>query len=77
MVIARSKLDAKGRVSVPSEVRRRLGVGTGSILEWVEEGERIVVQRQAGRYTSEDTHRALFEEAPKPGTSGTNPKNLP
>jgi len=67
MAIAYSKLTAQGQISVPTEVRRRLGIGPGSILEWEEEGERIVVRR-AGRYTSEDLHRALFEEAPQPRT---------
>jgi AbrB family looped-hinge helix DNA binding protein len=67
MAIAHSKLTAQGQISVPKEIRRRLGVGPGSILEWEEEGERIVVRR-AGRYTSEDVHYALFEEAPEPRT---------
>lgn len=35
--------------------------------EGEEEGEPVVIQR-AGRYTSEDVHRALFEEAPEPRT---------
>ncbi len=65
MAIAHSKLTAQGQISVPAEVRRRLGVGPGSILEWEEEGEKIVVRR-AGRYTSEDVHQALFQEEPKP-----------
>jgi len=67
MAIAHSKLTAQGQISVPAEVRRRLGVGPGSILEWEEEGEKIVVRR-AGSYTSEDVHRALFLEEPKPRT---------
>jgi AbrB family looped-hinge helix DNA binding protein len=67
MAIAYSKLTAQGQISVPTEVRRQLGIGPGSVLEWEQEGERIVVRR-AGRYTSEDVHRALFEEAPKPRT---------
>jgi bifunctional DNA-binding transcriptional regulator/antitoxin component of YhaV-PrlF toxin-antitoxin module len=50
---------------VPPEVRRRLGIGPGSILEWKEEGEMIIVRR-TNRYTSEDVHRVLFEEAPEP-----------
>lgn len=37
------------------------------ITAWEEDGEKIVVRR-SGRYTSEDVHRALFEEAPKPRT---------
>jgi AbrB family looped-hinge helix DNA binding protein len=67
MVVAHSKVTAQGQISVPAEVRRRLGIGPGSILEWEEEDGRIVVRR-AGRYTSEDVHRALFEETPEPRT---------
>lgn len=67
MAIAYSKLTAQGQISVPKEVRQRLGIGPGSVLEWEEEGERIVVRR-AGRYTSEDVHRALFEQPPEPRT---------
>jgi AbrB family looped-hinge helix DNA binding protein len=67
MAIAYSKLTAQGQISVPIEVRRRLGIGPGSVLEWEADGERMVVRR-AGRYTSEDVHEALFEEAPEPKT---------
>jgi antitoxin PrlF len=67
MPLAHSKLTAQGQISVPAEVRRRLGVGPGSVLEWDEEGDRIVV-RKAGRYTSEDIHRALFADSPKTRT---------
>ena len=63
MTIARSKLTAQGQISVPAEVRRRLGVVPGSVLEWDEEDERIVVRR-SGRYTSEDVHRAVFANRP-------------
>jgi AbrB family looped-hinge helix DNA binding protein len=66
MAVARSKITAQGQISVPVEVRRKLGVGPGSVLEWHEDGERVVVSR-AGRYTSEDIHRALFpKQPPKP-----------
>jgi AbrB family looped-hinge helix DNA binding protein len=67
MAIAYSKLTAQGQISVPTEVRRRLGIGPGSVLEWEEDGERMVIRR-AGRYTSEDVHQALFEETPEPRT---------
>lgn len=33
------------------------------MLEWEEEGDSVVV-RKAGRYTSEDIHRAIFPQAP-------------
>ena len=64
MALARSKLTAQGQISVPAEIRRRLGVGPGSVLEWDEEGEKIVVRR-VGRYTSEDVHKAVFARPPK------------
>jgi antitoxin PrlF len=63
MPVARSKITAQGQISVPAEVRRKLGVGPGSVLEWHDDGERVVVSR-AGRYTSEDVHRALFPKRP-------------
>jgi AbrB family looped-hinge helix DNA binding protein len=66
MALAHSKVTAQGQISVPAEVRRRLGIGPGSVLEWSEEGEKIVVRRSA-RYSSEDIYRALFREgAPRP-----------
>jgi len=64
MALAQSKLTAQGQISVPAEIRRRLGIGPGSVLEWDEEGEKIVVRR-VGRYTSEDVHKALFASPPK------------
>jgi len=64
MAIAHSKLTAQGQISVPLNVRRKLGVGPGSTLEWKEEGGKIIVRR-AGRFTSEDIHRALFTVPPE------------
>ncbi|MBK6685545.1 MAG: AbrB/MazE/SpoVT family DNA-binding domain-containing protein [Deltaproteobacteria bacterium] len=59
MAIAQSKITAQGQISVPAEVRRRLGVGPGSLLEWDEESGQVVVRR-AGTFTSEEIHRAVF-----------------
>jgi antitoxin PrlF len=68
MALAHSKLTAQGQISVPAGVRRKLGVGPGSVLEWDEDGDQIVVRR-AVRFTSEEIHRALFpERAPRPKT---------
>jgi len=63
MPLAHSKVTAQGQISVPAEVRRKLGIGPGSVLEWDEEGDAVVV-RKAGRYTSEDIHRAIFPKGP-------------
>jgi antitoxin PrlF len=59
MAIAQSKITAQGQISVPAEVRRKLGVGPGSILEWDERNDQVVVRR-AGRNTSTSVHEALF-----------------
>jgi AbrB family looped-hinge helix DNA binding protein len=68
MLIARSRLTAQGQISVPSDVRRKLGVGPGSVLEWDEEDDKIVVRR-AGRFSFEDIRRVLFPKGPpKPRT---------
>ena len=65
MAIALSKVTAQGQISVPAEVRKKLGVGPGSVLEWDEQDDQVVVRR-AGRYTSQDVHNALFpKKAPK------------
>lgn len=63
MAIAHSKLTAQGQISVPAEVRRKLGVGPGSVIEWTEDGEKVIVRR-AGRYTFVEIHRALFPKGP-------------
>jgi antitoxin PrlF len=63
MAIAKSRITAQGQVSVPAEVRRRLGAGPGSVLEWDEADGAIVVRRK-GKYSSIDIHRALFPDGP-------------
>ena len=69
MAIAHSKVTAQGQISVPSDIRKKLGIGPGSILEWEEEDDRIVVRR-AVRFSSEDIHRTLFP------SKGPQPKSL-
>jgi len=69
MPIAKSRLTAQGQISVPAEVRKKLGIGPGSVLEWDEQDDKVVVRR-SGRYASEDVHRALFpDRAPISGES--------
>ncbi|HEX4023490.1 MAG TPA: AbrB/MazE/SpoVT family DNA-binding domain-containing protein [Steroidobacteraceae bacterium] len=71
MAIALSKVTAQGQISVPSEVRKKLGVGPGSVLEWDEQDDQVVVRR-AARYTSKDIHGVLFPEE----TSEKAPKDV-
>jgi len=64
MSLPQSKVTAQGQISVPAEIRRKLGISPGSVLEWEEDGERVVV-RKAGRYSSEEIHNAVFAKRPK------------
>lgn len=64
-----SRVTAQGQISVPAEIRWLLGAGPGTILEWEQDGERIVV-RKAGRFSSEDIHRAIFAKRPHRHTLG-------
>jgi len=61
MTIARSRLTSQGQVSIPAEVRRRLGLGPGSVIDWDGDGDEIFVRR-AGRYTSAEVSKALFPQ---------------
>ena len=64
MAFAQSKVTAHGQVSVPAKVRQRLGIDPGAVIEWDEDGDRVII-RKAGQYSSEDIHRALFSKTPK------------
>jgi AbrB family looped-hinge helix DNA binding protein len=63
MSLAKSRVTSQGQISVPAEVRRKLGIGPGSVLEWEEVGEQMRVRR-AGTFSSEDIHRAIFAKTP-------------
>ncbi len=67
MPIAQSKVTAQGQISVPAEIRKKLGIGPGSVLEWDEQNDQVIVRR-AGRYSSPDVHDAVF------GQGGQKPK---
>lgn len=58
-----SKVTSQGQISVPASVRKRLGIGPGSVLIWEERDGEFVVRR-AGRSTSLDVHAALFDGTP-------------
>jgi AbrB family looped-hinge helix DNA binding protein len=69
MPIAQSKVTAQGQISVPSEVRKKLGLVPGSTLTWTEEGDKVVVSK-AGRYSWKDVRTALF------GTKSPAPRSV-
>ena len=63
MSLAKSRLTSQGQISVPAEVRRKLGLGPGSVLEWEQVGDQMLVRR-AGTYSSEEIQRAIFPATP-------------
>jgi AbrB family looped-hinge helix DNA binding protein len=63
VAIGRSRVTSQGQISVPAEVRRKFGIGPGTLLEW-DEAEGTMVLRKAGRYSFEDIHAALFPDGP-------------
>jgi AbrB family looped-hinge helix DNA binding protein len=67
MVRPQSRLTAQGQISVPAEIRRKLGLGPGSMLEWDEENGQVIV-RKSGRFSSEDIHKAAFVKRPSSQT---------
>ena len=58
-----SRITSQGQVSVPARIRRKLGLTPGSIVEWCERGDEVVVRR-ASKYSSLDIHEAVFSAAP-------------
>jgi AbrB family looped-hinge helix DNA binding protein len=68
MAIAKSRLTSQGQISVPAEVRRKLGIGPGSVIEWDEQAGDVVVRRVAAT-SFEDIHRKLFPSGPPPKIS--------
>ena len=76
MVTANSRLTAQGQISVPAEIRRKLGLGPGAVLEWHEVDGEVIVRR-AGRYSSEEIHDALFAgRSGKPKTPVTTAEGI-
>jgi len=63
MKFASSRITKQGQISVPVEVRRRLELVPGSVIEWDIEGDTIVVRR-GGKFSSLDIHRAVFGDKP-------------
>ena len=65
MAKARSKVTAQNQISVPAEIRRKLGIVPGTVLEWEEEDGRAVVKK-AGGYSFKEMREILFPDGPPP-----------
>ena len=62
-----SKITSQGQVSIPAQIRRKLGLTPGSTVEWCERGPEVLVRR-ATKYSSLDIHRAVFSSSPEART---------
>jgi len=63
MKLSQSRITAQGQISVPAEVRRRLALVPGSVLEWGAEQDHITVRR-VGNHSFDDLHHTLFPQEP-------------
>jgi len=63
-----SRITRQGQISVPSKVRRALGVGPGAVLEWETHPDGYVVRR-AGRVTTLDIHKLIADHLPATATA--------
>ena len=63
MRLAQSRITAQGQVSVPAEVRKRLGLAPGSTIDWEVEGEAVVVRRSR-RFSFDEIRAELFPDGP-------------
>lgn len=66
MAIAQSRISPQGQISVPAEVRKKLGLEPGAVVEWDERDGEIVVRRGVV-HTMDEVHRLLFPDGPPPG----------
>lgn len=66
MSAIKSKITAQGQITVPADIRKKLGVGPGSVIEWAEEDGKVVVRRPGGT-TWKDVHKAAFPDGPPKG----------
>jgi AbrB family looped-hinge helix DNA binding protein len=73
MTIAQSKVTAQGQISVPAKVRKKLGIGPGSMLEWHEQDGDVVIRR-AGRFSCSDIHQMLFPKGVPKGSDAADVK---
>jgi AbrB family looped-hinge helix DNA binding protein len=61
-----SKVTAQNQTSVPAEIRKSLGIGPGTLLNWENRnGEAIV--RRVGKYSFADIRKKLFPDGPPKG----------
>ncbi len=65
MKTIRSKITAQGQISVPAPIRKKLGLGPGSVIEWEDDPDGAsVTVRRAAEFDLDDLHRNVFPDGP-------------
>jgi antitoxin PrlF len=59
-----STISSKGQVTVPQEIRKRLGLSSGDRVEFVVEGERTVIRPSRSAANRFDKYRAALGTFP-------------
>lgn len=65
MKTIRSRITAQGQISIPAPIRKKLGLGPGSVIEWeANQEEASVTVKKAAEYDLEDLHKVVFPDGP-------------
>ena len=67
-MICTAKISVNGRVTIPIEIRRRLGLKEGDKVVFVENGDNIILLN-SNRFAFEEFQRDMTGEAEKAGLS--------
>jgi bifunctional DNA-binding transcriptional regulator/antitoxin component of YhaV-PrlF toxin-antitoxin module len=65
MALAHSKLTAQCQISVATEIRKKLGVGPGSVLEWDAKDEEVIVPKAGTAHVSGCSRRIVSRRQSK------------
>ena len=65
MILTESKLTSQGQISIPTTIRKKLGLVPGSVIEWGENEAGEITVKRSVKCDSEDIHKAIFEIPPK------------
>ncbi len=58
MARTQTRMTTQGQISIPLDLRERLGIRPGSTVEWTAEGDRLIGHR-LGNKTFDDVRRSL------------------
>ena len=60
----KATVSEKGQVTIPKRIRERLGIRPGEVLDFVDEGGRLVARKAAGRDNVAELYGSLVLDEP-------------